>query len=78
MAERARKSTETIESLKVPPFSVSAEQSVIGALMLDKQAFDKVADCLGGGWGAHPPPQKHPLPWPKRIRRTQWRNLRLE
>ncbi|NDG87687.1 MAG: replicative DNA helicase [Gammaproteobacteria bacterium] len=46
MAERARKSTETIESLKVPPFSVSAEQSVIGALMLDKQAFDKVADYL--------------------------------
>ena len=46
MAERARKSTETIESLKVPPFSVSAEHSVIGALMLDKQAFDKVADYL--------------------------------
>ena len=46
MAERVRKNTETVESLKVPPFSVSAEQSVIGALMLDKQAFDKVADYL--------------------------------
>ena len=53
MAERARKSTETIESLKVPPFSVSAEQSVIGALMLDKQAFDKVEKIGGGVSHAH-------------------------
>ena len=46
MAERSRKTTETVEALKIPPYSISAEQAVIGALMLDKQAWDRVADFL--------------------------------
>ena len=32
------------ESLKVPPHSVPAEQSVLGGLMLDNDAWDQVAD----------------------------------
>lgn len=32
--------------LKVPPNSVEAEQSLLGGLMLDNQAWDKVADLL--------------------------------
>ncbi|GAB6048835.1 replicative DNA helicase [Methyloparacoccus murrellii] len=46
MAERSRKPADNVEALKVPPYSITAEQSVIGALMLDKQAWDKVADFL--------------------------------
>ena len=34
------------EALKVPPQSVEAEQSVLGGLMLDGQAFDRVADKI--------------------------------
>ncbi|MDT8880212.1 replicative DNA helicase [Halomonas saccharevitans] len=33
-------------ALKVPPHSVEAEQSVLGGLMLDNQAWDNVADRL--------------------------------
>lgn len=33
-----------IESLKTPPHSIQAEQSVLGGLMLDNQAWDTVAD----------------------------------
>jgi replicative DNA helicase len=46
MAERTRKRADNVEALKIPPYSITAEQSVIGALMLDKQAWDKVADFL--------------------------------
>ena len=35
-----------IESYKVPPHSVEAEQSVIGGLMLDNETWDNVADQL--------------------------------
>jgi replicative DNA helicase len=35
-------------ALKVPPHSVEAEQSVLGALMLDNTAFDKIADLVSG------------------------------
>jgi replicative DNA helicase len=35
-----------ILSLKVPPHSVEAEQSVLGALMIDNAAWDKVVDVL--------------------------------
>jgi replicative DNA helicase len=31
---------------KVPPYSQEAEQSVLGALMLDYRAWDRVVDCL--------------------------------
>jgi len=33
-----------VESLKVPPHSIQAEQSVLGGLMLDNQSWDSVAD----------------------------------
>ncbi len=32
------------ESLKIPPHSIEAEQSVIGGLMLDNSAWDQIAD----------------------------------
>lgn len=35
-----------IESLKVPPHSVEAEQSVLGGLLLDNAAWDRIADFL--------------------------------
>ncbi len=34
------------ESIKLPPFSIEAEQAVLGGLMLDNMAWDKVADVL--------------------------------
>ena len=37
---------QSIESYKTPPHSVEAEQSVLGGLMLDNHAWDKVADVL--------------------------------
>lgn len=36
----------TPDSLKVPPHSLDAEQSVLGGLMLDNRAWDNVADRL--------------------------------
>ena len=33
-----------VESLKVPPHSIQAEQSVLGGLLLDNQTWDSVAD----------------------------------
>ena len=36
----------TTEALKVPPQSVEAEQSVLGGLMLDGQAWDRIADKI--------------------------------
>ncbi|WP_431819571.1 replicative DNA helicase [Burkholderia sp. F1] len=38
-----------IESLKVPPHSVEAEQSVLGGLLLDNAAWDRIADYLSQG-----------------------------
>jgi replicative DNA helicase len=35
-----------VESLKVPPHSVEAEQSVLGGLLLDNGAWDRVADFI--------------------------------
>ena len=34
------------ESLKVAPHSIEAEQSVLGGLMLDNDAWDKIADII--------------------------------
>jgi len=36
-----------IESLKLPPHSVEAEQSVLGGLLLSNQAWDRIGDTLG-------------------------------
>jgi replicative DNA helicase len=35
-------------ALKVPPHSVEAEQSLLGGLLLDNHAFDKIADLVSG------------------------------
>ena len=35
------------ESLRLPPQSVESEQAVLGALLLDNTAFDRIADVLG-------------------------------
>ena len=37
---------QAVESLKVPPHSIQAEQSVLGGLMLDNQTWDTVADRI--------------------------------
>jgi len=36
-------------ALRVPPHSVEAEQSVLGGLLLDNQAWDKIADMVAPG-----------------------------
>jgi replicative DNA helicase len=35
-----------LDALRVPPHSIEAEQSVLGGLLLDNHAFDKIADFL--------------------------------
>jgi len=35
-----------VAALRVPPHSIEAEQAVLGGLMLDNQAFERVADIL--------------------------------
>ena len=36
-----------VAALRIPPHSIEAEQSVLGGLLLDNQAFDKIADLVG-------------------------------
>jgi replicative DNA helicase len=36
-----------VESLKIPPHSVEAEQSVLGGLLLSNQSWDRIGDTLG-------------------------------
>ena len=36
-----------IANLRIPPQSIEAEQSVLGGLLLDNAAFDKIADLIG-------------------------------
>ncbi|HWA12363.1 MAG TPA: replicative DNA helicase [Burkholderiales bacterium] len=36
-----------VELIKLPPHSVEAEQSVLGGLLLDNTAWDRIADLLG-------------------------------
>ena len=35
-----------LESLRLPPHSIEAEQSVLGGLLLDNSAWDRIADYL--------------------------------
>ncbi len=42
----SRKSDIQLETIKTPPHSIEAEQAVLGGLMLDNNAWDKVADRL--------------------------------
>src|SRR5258706_3050907 len=37
---------ENVLPFKTPPHSIEAEQSLLGALLLDNQAFDRVADLV--------------------------------
>jgi replicative DNA helicase len=37
---------DSLETLKLPPHSVEAEQSVLGGLLLENEALDKIADIL--------------------------------
>ena len=37
---------DSVESLKLPPHAVEAEQSVLGGLLLENEALDKIADIL--------------------------------
>jgi replicative DNA helicase len=46
-APRNEPQDQQLLSLRVPPHSVEAEQSLLGALLLDNQAFDRVADLIG-------------------------------
>jgi replicative DNA helicase len=46
MAVANAKSSVKEEQLKRPPYSLEAEQAIIGGLMLDNQAWDKVQDKL--------------------------------
>ncbi len=44
--QQSRQYDAKIEQLRVPPQSVDAEQAVLGGLMLDPGAFDRIADQL--------------------------------
>ena len=35
-----------LEALKLPPHSLEAEQSVLGGLLLDNEAVDRVGDAI--------------------------------
>jgi len=37
----------TLAHLRIPPHSIEAEQSVLGGLLLDNAAFDKITDLVG-------------------------------
>ncbi len=37
----------SLAHLRIPPHSIEAEQSVLGGLLLDNAAFDKIADLVG-------------------------------
>ena len=42
--------TARIDALRVPPHSIDAEQAVLGGLMLDERAWERIADWFD----AHP------------------------
>lgn len=42
----ARKIDSQVAALKVPPHSIEAEQSVLGSLMIDNDAWDKIVDLI--------------------------------
>src|SRR5512147_2166785 len=45
-ARRSEPGDPQLLALRVPPHSVEAEQSLLGGLLLDNQAFDKIADLV--------------------------------
>lgn len=38
-----------IDAIKLPPYSIEAEQSVLGGLLLESSALDKIADLISDG-----------------------------
>ena len=34
------------EKVKTPPYSLEAERSLLGAMLIDSESFDKVADIV--------------------------------
>src|SRR6478752_7658577 len=46
-ARRSEPGDPQLLALKVPPHSVEAEQSLLGGLLLDNEAFDRIADMVG-------------------------------
>lgn len=50
MAQPAPQTSDSqLLNLKVPPHSIEAEQSVLGGLLIDNNAFDKIADVVRDG-----------------------------
>ncbi len=47
LAPELRHSDPQIDQLKVPPHSIESEQSVLGGLLLDNQAWDLIGDLVG-------------------------------
>src|SRR6185312_3400420 len=45
---RAENTDPQLLALKVPPHSIEAEQALLGALLIDNQAFDKIGDLVTG------------------------------
>jgi replicative DNA helicase len=43
-AKRYKTKTSSSDTVKIPPHSIEAEQSVLGALMLDNRSWDQIAD----------------------------------
>ncbi|MFT5220951.1 MAG: replicative DNA helicase [Planctomycetota bacterium] len=46
ISTRVAELSQRVDELKLPPHSLEAEQSVIGGLMLDNEAWDQVADIV--------------------------------
>ena len=46
IVSRVAELSKRVEDLKVPPHSMEAEQSVLGGLMLDNQAWESIADLI--------------------------------
>src|SRR3954471_21087686 len=47
LPNRGQTRDEEVARLRVPPQSIEAEQSVLGGLLLDNGAWDRIADVLG-------------------------------
>jgi replicative DNA helicase len=47
--DRSPQADPALSELRVPPHSIEAEQSVLGGLLLDNAAFDKIADVITEG-----------------------------
>lgn len=48
-ADPSRRADDEVARLRVPPHSIEAEQSVLGGLLLDNQAWDRAGDLLTDG-----------------------------